>query len=508
MGLSEQEYDQAAQGPAAVPDPAGAAPRPAQSIDRPQPPIEPAENPSGPMPNGVAAATGSAVTARSPEPGWRRGGGRPSLSEVHASVRMPHTRSFWKKLFAFTGPGLMVSVGYMDPGNWATDLAGGARFGYTLLSVILISNFIAILLQYLALKLGIVTGRDLAQACRDHYSRPVALGLWVLCEVAIAACDLAEVVGSAIALNLLFGLPLPIGVVLTALDVMIVLFLQHKGFRLLEALVATLILTIGGCFAYELLVSQPQILPILTNLLPRPQIVFNPDMLYIAIGILGATVMPHNLYLHSGIVQTRAFERTPAGKAMAIRYATIDSTGALLLAFFINAAILVVSAATFHGTAHADVADINDAYKLLSPMLGAPLAGTLFALALLASGQASTLTGTLAGQIVMEGFLNIRLRPWLRRLVTRLIAIGPALVVAILYGERGIGDLLILSQVILSLQLGFAVVPLVLFTGDRVKMGRFTNALWLHTLAWAATIVIVVLNVYLLYGTIAGWLQG
>lgn len=467
----------------------------------------PTQSPDDP-PGAVVVSTGSAVTVPLPEPGWRRAVTVPSLSEVHSSIRMPHTRSFWRKLFAFVGPGLMVSVGYMDPGNWATDLAGGARFGYALLSVILISNFMAILLQYLALKLGIVTGRDLAQACRDHYSRPVTLVLWVLCEIAIAACDLAEVVGSAIALNLLFGLPLPIGVVLTALDVMIVLFLQHRGFRLLEALVTALIVTIGGCFAYELLVSRPQILPILASLLPRPQIVFNPDMLYIAIGILGATVMPHNLYLHSGIVQTRAFERTPAGKAMAIRYATIDSTGALLFAFFINAAILVVSAAAFHGTEHEDVADIHDAYKLLAPALGAPLASMLFGIALLASGQNSTLTGTLAGQIVMEGFLNIRLQPWLRRLVTRMIAIGPALVVAVLYGERGVGKLLILSQVILSLQLGFAVVPLVLFTGDRLKMGPFANAFWLHTLAWVATVVIIVLNAYLLCATIAGWLKG
>ena len=441
-----------------------------------------------------------------PEPGWRRASGAPSLAEVHSSVRMPHTRSFWRKLFAFVGPGLMVAVGYMDPGNWATDLAGGARFGYTLISVILVSNFMAILLQHLALKLGIVTGRDLAQACRDHYTRPVSLMLWVLCEIAIAACDLAEVVGSAIALNLLFGIPLTYGVVLTGFDVMIVLFLQHKGFRLLEALVTTLIFTIGGCFAYELLVSRPDVMPIVAGLLPRPEILFNPGMLYIAIGLLGATVMPHNLYLHSGIVQTRAFERTPAGKAMAIRYATIDSTGALFFAFFINAAILIVSAAAFHGTEHEDVADINDAYKLLAPALGAPLASTMFAIALLASGQNSTLTGTLAGQIIMEGFLNLRLRPWLRRLVTRLIAIVPALAVAILYGARGVGDLLILSQVILSLQLGFAVVPLVVFTGDRLKMGRFVNAFWLQVLAWITTIVIIVLNAYLLYDTVMGWL--
>jgi manganese transport protein len=441
-----------------------------------------------------------------PEPGWRRAVAIPSLPEVHSSVRMPHTRSFWRRLFAFIGPGLMVSVGYMDPGNWATDLAGGARFGYTLVSVILISNLMAILLQHLALKLGIVTGRDLAQACRDHYARPVALGLWVLCEIAIAACDLAEVVGSAIALNLLFGLPVSVGVVLTALDVLIVLFLQHKGFRLLEALVAALIVAIGGCFAYELIASRPQLLPILTNMLPRPQIVFNPDMLYIAIAILGATVMPHNLYLHSSIVQTRAYERTPAGKTMAIRYATIDSTGSLLCAFYINAAILIVSAAAFHGTEHADVADIGDAYKLLTPVLGAPLASVLFALALLASGQNSTITGTLAGQIVMEGFLNLRLRPWVRRLITRMLAIGPALVVAILYGERGVGSLLILSQVILSLQLSFAVVPLVLFTGDRLKMGQFVNALWLQILAWTITVVIALLNAYLLYQTFVEWL--
>jgi manganese transport protein len=442
-----------------------------------------------------------------PHRGWRRAVAVPSLPEVHSSIRMPHTRSFWRKLFAFAGPGLMVAVGYMDPGNWATDLAGGARFGYTLISVILISNFMAILLQHLALKLGIVTGRDLAQACRDHFSRPVALTLWVLCEIAIAACDLAEVVGSAIALNLLFGLPLSWGVCLTALDVLIVLFLQHKGFRVLEALVASLILVIGGCFAYDLAVSHPDFKQVFGNLLPQPQIVFNPEMLYIAIGILGATVMPHNLYLHSSIVQTRAFERTRAGKRMAIKFASIDSTLSLLCAFFINAAILVVSAAAFHGTQYADVADISDAYKLLSPVLGAPLASTVFAIALLASGQNSTLTGTLAGQIVMEGFLNLRLRPWLRRLITRLIAIGPALVVAIYYGPHGVGQLLILSQVVLSLQLSFAVVPLVWFTGDRQKMGRFANRWWLAGLAWIVTVVIGVLNGYLLWQVGADWLR-
>jgi manganese transport protein len=507
-GPAKQEHHPWADARAATPSAAGAAEGSGGQIDPPVQPTAPGGGMSAAPPALTSLPTGSVVTALAPEPGWRRAVGTPSLAEVHSSVRMPYTRSFWRKLFAFVGPGLMVSVGYMDPGNWATDLAGGARFGYTLLSVILISNFLAILLQYLALKLGIVTGRDLAQACRDHYSRPVALALWVLCEIAIAACDLAEVVGSAIALNLLFGLPLPIGVVLTAADVLIVLFLQHKGFRVLEALVAALILTIGGCFGYELLVSQPDLASIAKGLLPQAQIVFNPAMLYIAIGILGATVMPHNLYLHSSIVQTRAFERTPAGKAMAIRYATIDSTGSLLCAFFINGAILIVSAAAFHGKGHEDMADIGDAYKLLTPMLGASLASVLFALALLASGQNSTLTGTLAGQIVMEGFLNIRLRPWLRRLITRFLAIGPALVVALLYGERGVGSLLILSQVILSLQLAFAVVPLVLFTGDRLKMGQFANALWLRILAWAATIVIIVLNTYLLYQTVVGWLKG
>lgn len=399
----------------------------------------------------------------------------------------------------------MVSVGYMDPGNWATDLAGGAQFGYLLLSVILISNFMAILLQHLSLKLGIVTGRDLAQACRDNYSTPVNLALWVLCEIAIAACDLAEVIGSAIALNLLFGIPLVAGVLITAADVLIVLLLQNRGFRYLESMVAGLIFVIGGCFLYELIVSQPAVTAILGGLIPAPQIVTNPKALYIAIGILGATVMPHNLYLHSSIVQTRAFARDESGKRLAIKFATIDSTVALLIAFFINAAILILSAAAFHGTQYASVADIGDAHRLLSPVLGASLASTLFAVALLAAGQNSTLTGTLAGQIVMEGFLNIRMRPWLRRLVTRSIAIVPAVIVAALYGERGTGQLLVLSQVILSLQLSFAVVPLVRFTGDRRKMGQFVNRRWLVLLAWAVTLTIIVLNLYLLVQTASQW---
>jgi len=440
------------------------------------------------------------------DPGWRQARVAPSLPEVFSSVRVAPDARFARKMLAFTGPGLMVAVGYMDPGNWATDLAGGARFGYTLLSVILISNFMAILLQHLALKLGIVTGRDLAQACRDHYSRPVAMVLWVLCEIAIAACDLAEVIGSAIALNLLFGLPLVWGVVLTAADVMVILFLQNKGFRVLECLVAGLIVTIGGCFAYEMIASQPNLPEVVAGLFPKREIVTNPEMLYIAIGILGATVMPHNLYLHSSIVQTRAFERNDAGKAMAVKYATIDSTLALLVAFFINAAILILSAAAFHGTEHEGVAGIEDAYQLLTPVLGAGLASTLFAVALLASGQNSTLTGTLAGQIVMEGFLNIRLRPWLRRLITRLVAIVPAVIVAAMYGSSGVNQLLILSQVILSLQLSFAVIPLVMFTSERAKMGRFTNKPWLIALASLVTGVIVLLNAYLLWQTASEWL--
>ncbi len=438
------------------------------------------------------------------EEGWRLRRTAPSLPEVFASIPVPKRSGFWRTLIAFVGPGLMVSVGYMDPGNWATDLAGGARFGYLLLSVILISNLMAIVLQYLSLKLGIVTGRDLAQACRDHYPRPIVLFLWVLCEIAIAACDLAEVIGSAIALNLLFGIPLVFGVLITASDVIIVLFLQHRGFRYVEILVGTVIFVIGSCFLFELIVAHPSFSAILGGLVPSIQVIKNPSALYIAIGILGATVMPHNLYLHSSIVQTRAFEHTEEGKRKAIKFATIDSTAALMLAFFINAAILILAAATFHGTANENVADINDAYKLLSPVLGVTVASTLFAVALLASGQNSTLTGTLAGQIVMEGFLSIHMRPWMRRLVTRGLAIIPAIIVAALYGEQGTGQLLILSQVILSLQLSFAVFPLVQFTSERAKMGVFTNSRWMKITAWGVAILIAVLNAYLLFQTIKG----
>ncbi len=425
-----------------------------------------------------------------------------SLPEVYASINVPKNGSFWRKLWAYTGPGLMVAVGYMDPGNWATDIAGGAKFGYTLISVILISNLFAMLLQHLSLKLGIVLGQDLAQACRNAYSKPTAIILWVLCEIAIAACDLAEVIGSAIALNLLFGLPLTVGVVITTLDVLVLLYFQGKGFRVLESIVGSLIFMIFCCFTYEIIVSQPSVYQVFGNLLPKPEIVTNPAMLYVAIGILGATVMPHNLYLHSSIVQTRNFEKNAEGKRSAIFFATIDSTLSLSLAFFINAAILIMAAATFHHSGNQNVADIHDAYHLLDPVLGVKFAGIFFAVALLASGQNSTLTGTLAGQIVMEGFLNIRLKPWLRRLITRLVAVIPALIVTILYGEKGTGDLLVLSQVILSLQLSFAVVPLVMFTSDKLKMGEFVNSNLMKVTSWIIAAIIISLNGYLLWDTL------
>jgi manganese transport protein len=436
--------------------------------------------------------------------GWRYARDEVSLPESFSSVKISPNAGFWRTLLAFAGPGLMVAVGYMDPGNWATDIAGGAQFGYMLLSVILISNFMAILLQHLALKLGVVTGRDLAQACHDHYSRPVSFILWVLCQIAIVACDIAEVIGAAIALNLLFGIPIVYGVIITALDVLMVLFLQSKGFRYIESIVGGLIFVIFACFMYEMAVSSPSIAAILVGLIPSPQIVYNPNALYIAIGILGATVMPHNLYLHSSIVQTRNFVRDDIGKAMAIKFATIDSTVFLLFALVINAAILILAAATFHGTAHAGVTDIADAYNLLTPLLGASFASIAFGIALLASGQSSTLTGTLAGQIVMEGFLKIRLPRWMIRVITRGLAIIPAMIVAILYGERGTGELLVFSQVILALQLGFAVVPLVTFTSDKAKMGKFVNPLWLTVLAWGITAVIISLNAYLVLQVFVG----
>jgi len=435
------------------------------------------------------------IKPTTPARGWGLEPRRLSLPEVHGSVAVPHGAGFWRKLFAFAGPGYLVAVGYMDPGNWATDIAGGARYGYTLLSVIMISNVMAILLQALSVRLGIASGRDLAQACRDSYSRPVTILLWVLCEIAIAACDLAEVIGSAIALNLLFGLPLIWGVCLTAADVLIVLFLQQRGFRYVEALVIALI---------ELWLSHPALPDVAAGFIPQLAILRNSDMLYIAIGILGATVMPHNLYLHSSIVQTRKYADDAEGKAEAIRFASIDSALALMFALFINAAILIMAAATFHGTGHQDVAEIADAYQLLSPLLGTTMASVLFAVALLCSGQNATLTGTLAGQIVMEGFINLRLRPWLRRLITRLIAIVPAILVIALYGDAGTGPLIILSQVVLSLQLPFAVFPLVMFTSDPRKMGQFVNPGWVKVLAWTVAVIIALLNVWLLYLTFGG----
>jgi manganese transport protein len=439
------------------------------------------------------------------DPGWRHARVAPSLAEVYRTVPISHA-SVWRKMLAFAGPGYLVAVGYMDPGNWATDLAGGSAFGYTLLSVILLSNLMAILLQGLSAKLGIVTGRDLAQACRDHFGPVTNFVLWFLCEIAIAACDLAEIIGAAIALNLLFGIALPWGVAITAIDVFLVLYLQNKGFRLLEALVIALIATIGFCFLFEIFLSKPSVGGILSGFVPSAEILKNPAMLYIGIGILGATVMPHNLYLHSSIVQTRKYEETAAGKREAFKFAFLDSTIALSFALFINAAILIVAAATFNRSGRTEIAEIQDAYQLLTPLLGAG-ASTMFALALLASGLNSTLTGTLAGQIVMEGFLNIRLRPWLRRLITRGIAIVPAAITAIMYGESGTAKLLILSQVILSLQLSFAVFPLVWFTSDRVKMGEFVNPLWVKILAYTVAFVIATLNAWLLFQTFRGWLS-
>src|ERR1700746_1283134 len=439
------------------------------------------------------------ATTPTPRAAWRRTGGQVSLPEVHRTIPVPQTASFWRKLMSFAGPGFLVAVGYMDPGNWATDLAGGARFGYSLLCVILISNLMAVLLQHLCIKLGVATGRDLAQACRDHYAKPTVWFLWILCELAIAACDLAEVVGSAIGLQLLFRIPLVWGCIITASDVMLVLYLQTKGFRYIEAIVITLIAVIGSCFAAELIFSKPSITGILSGFVPGPHIVANQAMLYISIGILGATVMPHNLYLHSSIVQTRKFEQSVVGRREAIKFATIDSTFALMFALFINAAILILSAAVFHWSGHQEVAEIQDAYRLLSPLLGVGVASMLFAVALLASGQNSTLTGTLAGQIVMEGFLNFRITPWLRRLITRLIAIVPAVLIIGIFGEGKTTELLVASQVVLSMQLGFAVWPLIRFTGEKGKMGEFANSLWIKILAWTAATIIILLNVKLLF---------
>jgi len=435
--------------------------------------------------------------------GFRRAVNQPSLPEAHRSVPVIRNQHWLRRFFAFSGPGYLVAVGYMDPGNWATSIAGGSAYGYTLLSVILLSNFMAILLQALSVKLGIATGRDLAQACRDHYSRPVGFALWVICELAIVATDLAEVIGTAIGLKLLFGIPLLFGVILTAADVLLILMLQNRGFRYIEAFIIALMVIIGSCFVFELALSLPVMSEVLAGFIPDSKVVTDPGMLYLAIGILGATVMPHNLYLHSAIVQTRDFERTQSGKRDAIKLATIDSTIALLLALFVNAGILILAASTFYKAGYNEVAEIQDAFYLLAPLLGVPVASTVFAVALLASGQNSTITATLAGQIVMEGFLEIRLPPWARRLITRLLAIIPAIFATIYFGESGAAKLLVLSQVVLSLQLPFAIVPLVKFTSDHTKMGEFVNAKWLTALAWTVTLLIIALNIKLIVDFLA-----
>ncbi|MGY3467888.1 manganese transport protein [Bradyrhizobium sp. LM6.11] len=452
------------------------------------------------------------MDARSPDltrdaAGWRSDAPvTKSLAEVNATVAIPIAGAWWRRLLAFVGPGYLVSVGYMDPGNWATDLAGGSKFGYTLLSVILLSNLMAILLQALAARLGIVTDRDLAQACRATYSPAVNFMLWLACEAAIIACDLAEVIGTAIALKLLFGIPLIGGALIAALDAFLLLVLMNRGFRFLEAFVIAInmLVVIAVCFTVQLAAAAPPVAEMLRGFVPKTEIFTNPEMLYIAIGIIGATVMPHNLYLHSSIVQTRAYERNDTGRREAIKWATTDSTIALMLALFINAAILVVAAATFHKSGHSDVAEIGQAFELLSPLLGLGIASTLFAVALLASGLNSTVTATLAGQIVMEGFLDLRLPSWARRLLTRGIAIIPVIVVTAIYGERGTADLLVFSQVVLSMQLPFAVIPLVRFVSDRRKMGKFAIPVWVAAIAWIVAGIIVVLNLKLLVDSLFG----
>lgn len=437
--------------------------------------------------------------------GWRTARRASSLPEVFRSIRVPRDAGVARRMLAFAGPGYLVAVGYMDPGNWATAIAGGSAFGYTLLSVVMLANLMAIVLQSLSARLGIVTGRDLAQACRDHYSPPVAFSLWMLAELAVCATDLAEIIGTAIALNLLFDIPLLLGVILTVADVLLILLLQARGFRYMEALIISLMVIIGGSLGYEVLLASPEWADVAAGFLPSTAVLENPQMLYIAIGILGATVMPHNLYLHSALVQTRDFDTSVEGRRQAVRYATIDSTVALLIALLINAAILIVAAATFHTSGHTGITEIQEAHHMLTPLLGVTAASVLFAVALLASGQNSTITGTLTGQIVMEGFLDIHLSPWLRRLITRLIAVVPAVLVTLYYGSSGTAQLLVLSQVILSLQLPFAVIPLVKFTSDRAKMGELVTPRWLTFIAWGLTAIIIGLNVKLIGDAVVGF---
>ncbi len=436
--------------------------------------------------------------------GWRKTSENPPLEEVFRSIRVPATGTGWQRLLAFVGPGYLVAVGYMDPGNWATSLAGGSKFGYALLFVALLSNFMAIILQALCARLGIASGRDLAQACRDSYPKPVVWALWLLAELAICATDLAEVIGTAIGLNLLFAIPLEAGVIITALDVFLILALQNLGFRWIEAFVMALLLVITVCFGVQIALANPEWGPLLSGFMPTTQIVTNPDMLFIALGIIGATVMPHNLYLHSAVVQTRAYGESVKEKRSALKYATIDSTLALMFALLINASILILAAATFHKTGHTAVTELGDAHALLMPLLGASIAPTLFGLALLCCGLNSTVTATLAGQAVMEGFIDFRLKPWVRRLVTRMVAIVPAAVVTIIYGSGETAKLLILSQVVLSFQLPFAVVPLIMFTADRAKMGALVAPKWLTILAAIVAIIIITLNIKLLFDTATG----
>jgi manganese transport protein len=434
--------------------------------------------------------------------GWKRPRGTPSLAEVFGSIKTRPTGSFWRKLVAFLGPGYLVAVGYMDPGNWATSLAGGSKFGYALLFIALMSNIMAILLQALCARLGIGAGRDLAQACRDAYPRWASWPLWVVSEIAICATDLAEVIGTAIGLNLLFGVPLEIGVIITALDVFLILWLQNLGFRWIEAIIVTLLGVIAVCFAIQIALANPEWGAVIRGFAPTTNIVTNPDMLYLAIGIIGATVMPHNLFLHSGVVQTRRYGESVDEKREAIKLATVDSTAALMFALLINASILILAAATFNKTGQTDVSELGEVHKLIAPLLGSGMAPTLFAIALLCCGLNSTVTATLAGQIVMEGFLDIRLPPWARRLLTRAIAIVPAAGVTIWYGEAGTAKLLILSQVILGLALPFAIVPLVMFTANRAKMGELVAPRWLTAAAALIAAILIVLNIKLLYDLI------
>ncbi len=441
---------------------------------------------------------------RDDQPGWRTPRGRPSLAEVFGSVAVRPSGSFWRKLGAFLGPGYLVAVGYMDPGNWATSLAGGSKFGYALLTVALLSNLMAILLQALCTRLGIASGRDLAQACRDAFPRAVSYPLWLMAEIAICSTDLAEVIGTAIGLNLLFGIPLEIGVIITALDVFLILWLQNVGFRWIEAFVVAMLAVISVCFAVQIVMADPDWGGVICGFAPTTEIVTHPEMLYLALGILGATVMPHNLYLHSGVVQTRRFGDSIPEKREAIALATLDSTMALMFALFINASILILAAATFHKAGQTNVAELGEVHALIAPMLGSAIAPTLFGIALLCCGLNSTVTATLAGQIVMEGFIQIRLPPWARRLLTRGLAIVPAAAATIWYGESGTAKLLILSQVVLSLQLPFAVVPLVMFTANRSKMGALVAPRWVTCLAVLTALIIIALNLKLLHDYGAG----